>query len=243
MTDSAAMVKPELKFKPNNYAIQDLRMKFADGTPLSCAQLNFLAWHEKTLSSHQMDPVFKYYLKNYRHPHHSFLLPRDKLDKTEVARLKHRLEILLSGTTDHLELHLSPSDFLAFRALTINELILYHGNQLLTGAPFIPGGIPQFIYFQWGNLFGVAKYVMVADEKALKSNVLVYFEDRQERLLDECVHQFNLKLKHENQNQQLAPVMHPVHATHESPVPQYSSWFKTPTLTLSAGKQTQEDQQ
>src|SRR5690606_35947581 len=139
---------------------------------------------------------------------------------------------------------MSPSDFLSFRAMTTDELILYHGNQLLTGAPFFPGGVPQLIYFQWGNLFGVAKYVVIAEEKALKSNVLIYFEDRHERLLQDCVYQYNQKLQHESHHQQrLAPFMHPRHDAPELSSRQISSCFKIPTLTLSRSKQTPEEQQ
>ena len=57
-------------------------------------------------------------------------------------------------------------DFETFKKVVCEELILTHGNQLLTGAPFYPGGIPYTLFFQWGNLFGVAKSVVHPDEKA-----------------------------------------------------------------------------
>lgn len=236
------MMKPTLKHKPSDYDYQDFLVKFANGIPLSCAQFNFLDWHEKTLSSPHFDPVLKYYLKHYRHDHaeeHSFLLPSENLKKADVARLKRRLEIFLKDTSSHLEIKLTPDAFLQFRALTYNELILYHGNQLLTGAPFFHGGVPQHIFFQWGNLFGVAKYVVLAEEKALKSNVLIYFEDLQERQLQECVLQYSHT--QDKQKHSLTPALQPRQTYNDEPVLHPHSPFKIPELTLNRLKEKCEE--
>jgi hypothetical protein len=228
-------MKPTLTYKPNDYAYQDLLMKFADGKPLSCDQLHFLAWHERTLSNPRFDPVLKYYLKHYHRPYtqeHSFLSPSDKMDKESIARLKRKLNIFLNNTSSHLELKMKPEDFAQFRSLTYDELIYFHGNQFLTGAPFYPGGIPQIIYFQWGNLFGVAKYVVLAEERALKSNVLIYFEDRYERHLQECVYAYHHHMKDEIKQQlRLAPTPHHQQHYDEQPLPNYQSTFRIPTLS------------
>ncbi len=221
-------------------------MKFAGGIPLSCDQLNFLSRHERSLSNPHLDPVLKYYLKHYHHHYaqeHSFLSPNDTIDHDSVKRLKHRLEILLANSSSHVELKLKPADFLQFRALTYDELILYHGNQFLTGAPFFQGGIPQLIYFQWGNLFGVAKYVVLAEEKSLKSNVLIYFEDLQERNLQDCVYQYNLKLQEEMKQQlRLAPTLpkQAAHDEHQEPV--YQPVFRIPRLSLSHPTEKREEE-
>lgn len=237
-------MKPSLTLKPNDYATQELLMKFADGVPLSCDQLNFLAWHEHTLKNPHLDPVLKYYLKQYHHKHaanHSFLMPTEHLTKEEVAKLKRRLSLVLQSTP-HIELKMKPEEFLQFRAATIQELILYHGNQLLTGAPFYQGGIPQLIFFQWGNLFGVAKYVVLAEERALKSNVLIYFEEMHDRYLQDCVYQYVHRLQDElNAQMKLAPSLHPAPAAEKEITQEYHSIYSIPKLTMSPLKEVREE--
>lgn len=232
------MMKPTLALQPNNYAYADIKAKFADGKPLSCTQLNFLDWHQKELSSAHLgfDPLLNYYLKHHAHGYiedHSFLLPHEVLNAEDIAKLKKRLKIVLQGQSKSIELKMTPTQFQQFKTFSVNELIFYHGNQLLTGAPFLLGGIPHIIYFQWGNSFGVAKYVVLAEEKALKSNLLIYFEDMGERLLDECVYDYQRRFRNELRPQHhLQPAMH----MHPQPIPQVTeqrSLFKTPTLTLS----------
>lgn len=228
-------MRPTLKHTPSHYTYRDLMVKFAEGKPLSCDQLNFLSRHEKTLSHPHMDQVMKYYLKKYHHDYaeqHSFLMPGETFTPQSAEQLKERLSMLLDNQVANLELKMTPEQFLQFKAVTYGELILYHGNQFLSGAPFHPGGIPHLIYFQWGNLFGVAKYVVMAEEKALKTNVLIYFEDLLERKLEECINQFNqrkLKLAAE------PPIQAPV------PQPKYTSIYKTPTLSLSKGSKERDE--
>src|SRR5690606_18114391 len=126
---------------------------------------------------------------------HSFLLPSDKINVQSLQQLKKRLQLLIKGRSTLAPLHLSEKQFTKFKTLNMQELIFWHGNQLLTGAPFFPGGIPPVLFFQWGNYFGVAKYVFVPEEKALKANVLVYFEDMQDRSLNQCVADYHKKLQ------------------------------------------------
>jgi len=223
-------MKPTLTLKPNSYEYQQLLIKFADGVPLACNQLNFLARHQRSLSSRELDPVLGYYLKHYEKKQlddHSFLIPSEKFTPAIIANLKRRLKIMLQGTQSHIELQLNADEFRQFRELTYTELILYHGNQFLTGAPFYHGGIAPLILFQWGNLFGIAKYVVVAGEKALKSNILVYFEDLQERNIEECVQQYFLNLQNDMKQQLLlAPTMHPRPEPHQEPVFKHRSPFR-----------------
>lgn len=239
-------MKPSLELKPNSYEYQQLLMKFADGAPLTCNQLNFLSRHERALSSRELDPALGYYLKHYHHRHaddHSFLLSGEKLTPELLANFRRRLKILLQGTQSHLELKITADEFRQFRELTYSELILYHGNQLLTGAPFYHGGIAPLILFQWGNLFGVAKYVVLAEEKALKSNILIYFEDMQERKLEECVNQYFLRLQLDmKQQMQLAPSMQPRPQKHEEPVLTYQSPFRITPPSPAPFRQEREEE-
>ncbi|HEU5281091.1 MAG TPA: hypothetical protein VFU82_03830 [Gammaproteobacteria bacterium] len=224
------MKKPSLTLKPHgDYALESIKVKFANGQPLSADQFNFIYRHEKTLSAHHLDAINTYYLKASRQKSESsFLFHGNALNQAGVKQLQKRIQALIAENSDHLSFQLKPEVFLQFRAATVNELILYHGNQFLTGAPFFPGGIPYTLYFQWGNLFGVAKYQMLPDEKDIKGNALIYFEDMHDRLLEECVHQY--QAHH-------APVPTPSpkkqEAPEPTPAPSFKSPFTIPKLTLA----------
>jgi hypothetical protein len=217
------MTKLTLTNKPTDYLCKNLLANFAEGKPLSPDLVNFLARHEKTLSNPKLDSALNYYLK---HLHNK--TAHEKLNHEDITKLKKRLQLLVKSKNAKVEFIMTPSQFSQFRFLNYRELILFHGNQFLTGAPFIPGGVPHLIYFQWGNLFGVAKYVVLPEEKSLKSNVLIYFEDRQEREFIECIYQYNHKNAAKiDQHPQLMPVPQP-----EPPLP-VKSLFQIPTLSLT----------
>lgn len=220
------VMKPRLHKKPNEYALRDLMMRYENGVPLSCDQYHFIHSHEKALSDFTYTGLKKWALKDYyRHQNEqSYLLHQETLDAAAVNALKRRLAILLQDSTASLTFSMRPEQFLQLRAMTTDELILYHGNQFITGAPFYSGGLPHVLYFQWGNLFGVAKYVVLAEEKALRSNVLIYFENRHERYLEQCILDYRNKM-HEPTHP------HPISQPH--PPHQYHSPFATPTLTLN----------
>ena len=186
-------MKKDLKHKPNTYFIQKLLAKYRYGRPLDADELNFLSRHERTLSHRDIDPALKYYLKHYHHDYHedyTFLLRHEAINLVNLAKLKKRLALLLASKKSSVVLKFSEHQFETFKKVAYQELILTHGNQLLSGAPFHAGGIPQTLFFQWGNLFGVAKYVVLPDEKAQKSNFLIYFEDRQDRELNQCIEEY-----------------------------------------------------
>lgn len=227
------MKKPSLTLKPNaDYAFEGIKIQFANGAPLTADQYNFLYRHEKALSAHHLDAINAYYLKSSKQaPESSFLFHGNALNQAGAKQLKMRIQALIAENSNHLSFQLKPEEFLQFRAATVNELILYHGNQFLTGAPFFPGGIPYTLYFQWGNLFGVAKYQILADEKDIKGNALIYFEDMHDRLLDECVHEY--QAHH-------TPTPKPAPALQETPAPTFKSPFTIPKLTL-ARFETNED--
>lgn len=232
-------MKQKLKNKPDHYTYRDLMMCFQGGTPLSCEQLNFLSRHEKTLSSHGLDPVLKYYLKPYKKKAEQKeeekkkheLISAASLGHRELALLKKRLDTMVKAPTDHVILSMTPEQFEELKTYSVPELILYHGNQFLTGAPHIIGGIPYTIFFQWGNLFGVAKYVIMAEEKALKSNLLIYVEDMQDRAINQCVKDYN---KHQTLDKELERLEHRAHEEVHLHTNQHTnSPFKIPKLTLS----------
>jgi hypothetical protein len=237
-------MKPTLIDKPNNYNLQQMLVNFAGGVPLSADQLNFLLRHEKALSHYGLDPLLKYYLKPYYRKyadHHSFLLHQEEITEKSAKELRNRLQLILEGKKkQRIKLAVTPEQFLQFKNAAVPSLILYHGNQFLTGAPFYLGGIPHVVFFQWGNLFGVAKYIILPDEKALKSNVLIYFEDMYDRNLQQCVDDFKHDLKHE-----LQPHEQPAHTHHlEKQIPHenyQNSMFRTPTLSLSLNTQNNKD--
>lgn len=229
-------MKPTLVNKPNDYEYQQLLVKFAGGVPLSADQLNFLYRHEKTLSHYPMDAIMKYYLRPFyrkAQEHHSFLLHHEHINAEESKALKKRLLMMLQDNKKtRIQFSMTPQQFLELKNHAVPALIFHHGNQFLTGAPFYLGGIPHVVFFQWGNYFGVAKYQVLPDEKALKSNVLIFFEDMQERELLQCVDDFKREMKHELQPQQQDVQTH--HLENQLPQENYrSSPYKTPTLNLS----------
>lgn len=230
-------IKPKIVNKPQAYVLKSIIAKHAGGVPLTCDEHHFLDWHQKLLSNPHLDSAAQYYLKHHTQTFIEdlsflFLSPHEILNKEDIAKLKKRLKILLSDKNKHVQIKITPQQFLDFKKLNYNELILYHGNQFLTGAPFFPGGIPHIIFFQWGNLFGVAKYVMLAEERSLKSNVLIYFEDMLERLLDECVDDY--KKHHADE---LKNIPQPSNVQTQENTPSIS----TPTLSLSRNKEGKGD--
>jgi len=231
-------MKPVLTKRPNSYVMNNLLVKFAGGKPLASHELHFLDWHEKTLSFCGIEEMLRYYLKPYRKKsaeEHSFVLPQEKLNPASVDQLKRRLQMLLQNGRAHAALRFTPEQFQQLRAILAEELVLYHGNQYLTGAPFYPGGIPYVLIFQWGNLFGIAKQLILPDEMELKGNVLIHFEDMFERSLDQCTKEYvqthQAEQAHENQ---LKPTEEPPHTLNAQPS------YQTPRLTLSMNTEKDE---
>ncbi|MCE3237341.1 MAG: hypothetical protein K0R24_322 [Gammaproteobacteria bacterium] len=224
--------RPTLILHPLHHTTADIVKRFTLGKPLTPDQINFLDWHQAQLSNPEFDPVLKYYLKSRNdhenHFHTSFLLPHEKMNREAIALLKKRLAIMLKANSEHrVVMSLTHEQFVEFKKYTIQELIFWHGNQFLTGAPFYPSGTPPLVLFQWGNYFGIIKYVVIAGEKAVMGNLLLYFEDRQERSLEECVADYQKRMANEMKLQ--ADLLHnkEIIKSHD---PQF---IKTPELTLS----------
>jgi len=235
-------MKPTLIHQPNHYNLQELLVNFAGGVPLSPDQLNFLANYEKTLSSQVMDPILKYYLGPFhkKSAQQSFLMHRENFDADAAKELKRRLELLVSKQGERVKLKFTPNQFQELKNSAAPSLIYFHGNQFLSGAPFYLGGISHVVFFQWGNLFGVAKYAVLAEERSLKSNVFIYFEDMHDRYLEQCVNDFMKDMRHE-----LLAAPQPAHTNHlekQAPHENYThSPFQTPKLTLSLNTEKKEE--
>src|SRR3990167_1622086 len=179
----------------------DILRCFSMGKPLSSEQLHLLDWHQKQLSHASFDPVLKYYLerskKQQKQYKTTFLLPHEEFKPDDILPLKKRINLFLQKNANRVVIELTQQQFLQFKEYTIPELIFWHGNQFLTGSPFYPGCIPPVIFFQWGNLFGIVKYLVLAGEKALKGNILIYFEDMQDRDVDQCVLNYDKQIQDE----------------------------------------------
>ncbi|MHB1946512.1 MAG: hypothetical protein ACYCQI_00175 [Gammaproteobacteria bacterium] len=204
-------MKPSLILQPTHQSSADILKSFTDGKPLSPDQLHFLDWQQKQLSSAQFDPVLKYYLqfnKMHTEKHRgSFLLHDEIINHEAIQKLKERIKLFLQQKAK-VAIPLNQNQFLKFLELTMNELIFWHGNQLLTGAPMYPGGIPPVIFLQWGNYFGIVKYLVLSGEKALKANLMIYFQDMQERNLEQCVAGYQLQLEQERKAQDKVLLQH-----------------------------------
>jgi hypothetical protein len=217
------LLKQTLKHHPTDYIYNEAYASYAQGKPLRPDLLNFFYRHSGEMTDHRFTPIKNYYLRKQAEEH-TFLLPHEKLNASSIQELKRRLQILLREKNASLQFKMKPEQFLQLRAMTVDELVLYHGNQFLTGAPFYQGGVPHTLFFQWGNLFGVAKYVVLPEERALRSNVLIYLENMHERYLDQCVNEYKHKIQETLPSpvQEMAPT-----------IPAYVSKFSIPTLTLS----------
>ena len=194
-------MKQSIILQPIHNTSVDILTNFANGKPLSAEQYQFLESHQSKLSSALFDPIYQYYVeaeKKKRKFHGSFLMPAEEITRENIKKFKKRLQLFLQQKFSHVTLQFTAEQLLKFKEVCAPELIYFHGNQFLTGAPFILGGIAPVILFQWGNFFGVVKYVIMADEKSMKGNTLIYFEDRQERSLDECVLDYGKKLSKEH---------------------------------------------
>lgn len=199
-------MRPHLLLQPIHNSSADILKCFMDDRPLSSDQLQFLDWHQKQLSNEKFDPVLQYYLKlNKTRPRQfqgTFLLPDEIMNFEAIQKLKERIKLSLNQNAKNVSISLNEKQYVEFMELNTNELIFWHGNQYLTGAPMFPGGTPPVIFFQLGNYFGIVKYLVLAGEKTLKANFFIYFEDMHDRKLDQCVieyhHRLNDDLRRQN---------------------------------------------
>jgi hypothetical protein len=185
-----------LRFQRQNIFDRLLKQFYA-GKPLTSNQLNLIRRFYYRLGP-AFNPVLKYYEPIIKPP----IVRNDALKFASLPEsqiplalrpLPQPLNSLPYNKLGHrIEYKLTPPQFDKFKQnlQDIHELIFIRGNQLLTGAPFYPGAIPHIDFFQWGNFFGVVKYQELLEEKALKGNILVYFEELANRNLQQCTKQY-----------------------------------------------------
>jgi len=188
---------------------------------------NFPAYSKERAIAHKLESD----LKNYAALHaptkkqttkttNYFLAHKDELEYEDIDVFYENLETLLKKTPS-VVYTFTPQQFndlkLAFDIYAQqqdNQLLLYqHGNQTLTGAPYVIGGHPHLDYFLWGNLFGVVKYTEQGGEEY---NYHVYFEHKQERTLEQAMHNLLIKLE---QQTEPAHTMESPEAAPPQPVP------------------------
>ena len=192
-------MRPTLILQPIHNSSANILKTFAIGKPLTTDQISFLEDHQQQLSCEQIDPLLNYYLKESRERRRkfntTFLLPHEEMNFEAIQLLKKRLLSLLQDNSEHAVVTLTEKQYLAFKDYTTEELIYWHGNQFITGAPFFPGGIPPVIHFQWGNLFGIVLYVLLPFDRLTRINTVIYFESMRNRNLNQCVDDYNKKFQ------------------------------------------------
>ena len=190
-----------MRLTPGQGPFDLLLKRFNAGKPLTPAQLNLLRRFYYRLGS-EFNPVLKQYKLAINPP--VMNNSNSRIELADQSRLPLSLRNLPyplnifphTKLGKGIELKFAPNQFPKFKLelQDIHDLILYRGNQLLTGAPFYPGAVPHIEFFQWGNLFGVIKYHELLEEKSLKGNILIYFEDLANRNLQQCVNTYTQQL-------------------------------------------------
>lgn len=188
---------------------------YEQGRPLTAAERNIVLFsdkyfgplHDEIMRFYQLGPWAKKAEVKKNPPakkppiQASFLIPHGISSPTDFEDTQQRLQNVLARAGYGVEVVLTPAQFILLRNIipptqffhlenTIEELLYYQGNQLLAGAPFFEGGVPRVDFFQWGNLMGVVKYEELLGEKGIEGNILIYFEDLQDRTLLHAMHDY-----------------------------------------------------
>lgn len=208
-----------------------IRKMYLEGKPLSSAQRHYL-WFNHHKLGYEFERMAKYYqlTKKAESQRHSFINPRDILSSNDIQAMHRRLELMLASVKNGIELKFTPAQFLALKN-AIGELIFYHGNQVLTGAPFFAGGVSRVDFFQWGNLLGVVKYEELLSEKGVEGNFLIHFEGMKDRTILQSIQDYQ-RHQHQTLQQQahLNPQSKEVTAVYTAPRPRFilqPSWGHT----------------
>lgn len=184
-----------LQLRPIHNTYVDILSCFQQGKPLSNNQLNFLRRYSSKISDPTIDAVVKY----YKIFNQELQRKSNKIGKALNYQFLQNLYKLLSNKfscgIETFEIKLTRKQFFQFKTLLLNDLIYFHGNHVLTGAPFFAGGLPHVDFFQWGNLFGIVKYEEILGEKNTDGNILIFFEEQADRSLEQFV-QSQLQLIH-----------------------------------------------
>jgi hypothetical protein len=191
------------KLSPND-ALQLLARLEQEGKPIPRELLNFAKYGKYPLSiTHDtIEREIEYALHNFYEHRPSYL--ERQLKKLGGVNLNLKNASTIAITIKQLyqqvyydvlkqgkgiELHLTQQQFAEIRPI-ISKIMYFHGNQTLTGAPYFMGGVPHVFFFQWGNLLGVIRYTSAPTEKALIGDLLVYFEDLEDRTFEETMQEY-----------------------------------------------------
>lgn len=219
------MVKPLLR--PNRNSYRDIIKAFNDGKPLSAEQLRLLRQHFANLPKSlrdilwQRDDDANKKLDLLKRP----LWLTDSLQNANsLQQLATKINLLLRYQPQGVTIRFTTAQFLQFKTAikihtyqpTLQDLIYWYGNQMLTGAPFIPGGVPRLDYFQWGNLYGIVKFHELIGEKVHEGNILIYFEQLQDRQAEQFVQQAYYQTYGEELRLKLQPNTPPSQTASES---------------------------
>lgn len=220
-------MKPTIVLQPIHNSSSDILRCFAIGKPLNSDQMNFLAWHEYELSSNTLDPIIQYYItylkKRKNKCYNNFLLPHEEMNLENIKKLKERIQLFIKEKYRQIAIPLSQKQYLQFREA--NKELIWYDTQFALHTHFFPSTTPPVLFFQWGKLLGVVKFVLIAGQKASMMNVVVYFEDMEHRDLKQCVAEYQHELNNEIALQKKI--------SGNENVTEEPSLIKTPRLTLT----------
>lgn len=186
------MANYTLKLEPSHDSYLGIVKCFNEGRPLTPEQINYLRRFHAKISNTSFDRIVNYYgILRDKNVH----LDRNQFTRPSLSQLKKQILTYLDEEGEEVNIRLTRRQFFQFRALLTNELIFFHGNQLLTGAPYFPGGVPHVDFMQWGNLFGIVKYEELLGEIATDANILIAFEEMADRNIEQCINHYNAKPK------------------------------------------------
>lgn len=201
-TDHISISLPSLNLTPKTFNTSEIVKRFNNGNSLSPDQMQYLDNHRFKDNNPTFDPILDYYLKHdssYNKTHEkysSIFLSHQILNKKNISLLKKRInEMIKNDENQQADIQLTEKQYSEFKHYTTQELIYWHGNHFLTGAPFYPNSTPSVIHFQWGNYYGIVRYHAIPGERSGSGNYLLTFEKRKERDLAQCVADYQQHLQ------------------------------------------------
>lgn len=198
-------MKPLFELKNYPVGFSDILKKFEAGKPLSADQLNFINSHQRSLSNTILDPVLRYYLLQHKLEPDKALplkLSEQKLTSASFQQVRQNIHLLLRNHFSHVDLEMSPEQFQQFKALGLEELQFWHGDNYLLGSVFHHAGLPYRLYFQWGRMFGVVQLHLHVNGKHVEGKVFIFVQDMHQKTLKECIDAYTHQLKEQEKPEQ-----------------------------------------
>ncbi len=189
---------PSLRLIKYPHVAKDIIKAYEGGQPLPPALFDSPLYLQALYNyvSPRLENALHYYgllgkkTKEPPQPKPSFVMHQEPSAPQPIQEFYHRLELMLEAPSQTIEFLITPEQ-LELLGPHFDQLInTTHRNLFLTGAPFIPGRFPHLDIFQWRNLYGVIKYVELDQTKPLKTNILIHFENRANRTLQECLEDY-----------------------------------------------------